>query len=160
MKELFDKLKTLDVNNDDHWTTQGLPRVEVLGIEGLTRKVVTEAAPTFTRENPVLPQTEDDDIFGEKPEGDAPADESAEVVSKAKKSGKTIDFSIEEKKFLAAVDEAKLVFDEAKEALKKATEEYEDFVSKHVDRQTSTANDIQTFIKSQHAQRLARVLNN
>lgn len=99
MKELFDKLKTLDVNNDDHWTAQGLPRVEVLGIEGLTRKVVTEAAPTFTRENPVLPEGEADDIFGEKPKTENPEDETvdAQTASKAKKSGKTVDFAAEEK---------------------------------------------------------------
>lgn len=46
-------LQQLDAGNDDHWTADGLPRVEVVsGLIGndVTRKQITNAAPTLTRE--------------------------------------------------------------------------------------------------------------
>lgn len=45
-------LTTLDPSNDDHWTSDGLPRVEtVAGLVGgdVTRKNITDAAPSFLR---------------------------------------------------------------------------------------------------------------
>lgn len=48
-------LTQLDPTNDDHWTADGLPRMDVVeGIVGDTkikRKDVTDAAPKFTRES-------------------------------------------------------------------------------------------------------------
>ena len=45
-------LQTLDKDADDHWTSDGMPRVDAvtnaLGRD-VTRKEITEAAPTFTR---------------------------------------------------------------------------------------------------------------
>jgi hypothetical protein len=53
-KTIEEALQALDPKNDAHWTSDGSPRMEVLqeltGNEGLTRKQVREAAPTFTRE--------------------------------------------------------------------------------------------------------------
>ena len=51
--ELKEAIASLDPRNDDHWTEQGLPRMEV--IKELTgshfsRKEITEAAPLVTRE--------------------------------------------------------------------------------------------------------------
>ena len=47
-------LKALDPKNDEHWTSDGSPRMdklqELTGNEALTRKQVKEAAPTFSRE--------------------------------------------------------------------------------------------------------------
>jgi hypothetical protein len=46
-------LQKLDVNNDNHWTSDGLPRLDtvkmIAGDQSLTRDVVTQAAPGFTR---------------------------------------------------------------------------------------------------------------
>ncbi len=51
---IVEALDKLDSTNDEQWTAQGLPRVEIvtalLGVEELTRKEITEAAPDFTRE--------------------------------------------------------------------------------------------------------------
>ena len=48
-------LGKLDVKNDDHWTSDGLPRIDALGLpSGITRAAVTTAAPQFTRTNPSL----------------------------------------------------------------------------------------------------------
>lgn len=46
-------LANLDPENDDHWTSDGLPRVEVVGAalqRKVTRREITECAPGLTRE--------------------------------------------------------------------------------------------------------------
>jgi hypothetical protein len=57
--KIRDALFKLDVNNDAHWTSDGLPRLEVvksLSNESvLTREQLTAAVPGFTRVNAVLP---------------------------------------------------------------------------------------------------------
>lgn len=48
-------LSKLDPKNDDHWTEDGLPRIDALGFKKAPgRDVVTAAAPLFTRANPSL----------------------------------------------------------------------------------------------------------
>lgn len=53
-------LAALVVATDDHWTEDGLPRVDAVsklsGIEDLSRQDITDAAPAFSRANPVLPE--------------------------------------------------------------------------------------------------------
>lgn len=55
-------LVQMDKTNDDHWTADGLPRMDVLqkvmNDETVTRKMVTDADPQFTRET--LPDAPDD----------------------------------------------------------------------------------------------------
>jgi hypothetical protein len=56
MTTIIEALQLLDVTNDDHWTADGLPRVDVIASivneKSLKRGDITKAAPTFTRENP------------------------------------------------------------------------------------------------------------
>lgn len=48
-------LQQLDPKNDDHWTNDGLPRLDAIkGVSGLKREDVTAAAPHFTKDNPVF----------------------------------------------------------------------------------------------------------
>lgn len=47
-------LAALDPANDDHWTADGLPKIEALKLEGVKRADVTTAAPHFRRDNPQL----------------------------------------------------------------------------------------------------------
>lgn len=51
--ELIEALTELDSENDEHWTAQGLPKMEVLkemtGVEDMTRSMVDEAAPDYAR---------------------------------------------------------------------------------------------------------------
>lgn len=53
--DIIEALTALKSDNDEHWTNNGLPRVDVLkemtGVDGLTRSVIDEAAPDYTREN-------------------------------------------------------------------------------------------------------------
>lgn len=53
-QEIKDALLKLDVKNDDHWTGDGSPRVDALGIKGLKRGDIVKAAPQFTRETPTV----------------------------------------------------------------------------------------------------------
>ena len=53
MQTLIESLKKLDVNNDNHWTADGLPRLDTVRMlasdAGLTRDKLDAAAPGFTR---------------------------------------------------------------------------------------------------------------
>lgn len=53
-EKIIEALKKLDPAADDHWTADGLPKVEALGIEGVKRADVTKAAPHFKRDNLVI----------------------------------------------------------------------------------------------------------
>lgn len=58
LNEISSALAKLDAKNDDHWTENGLPRLDALGLKGLTRQDLTAAAPLFTRANLELPKVE------------------------------------------------------------------------------------------------------
>lgn len=81
-------LGSLDVDNDEHWTTDGLPRmdtIEDIVKQDLTRADVTAAAKGFNRKNTELgdPADKDGTAEGEPPKADnstakASNDETAE----------------------------------------------------------------------------------
>ena len=51
--DIKEALGTLDKSNDDHWTADGLPRIDVVSAivgEKVTRAQISEADPDFTRE--------------------------------------------------------------------------------------------------------------
>ncbi len=56
-------LKSLDLENDNHWTADGLPRLETVrfltGNATLNRETVYAACPTFCRGNPVVDGNKD-----------------------------------------------------------------------------------------------------
>lgn len=51
--KIRDVLASLDVSNDNHWTSEGLPKLETVrflaGDQTLTREQVTKSDPTFSR---------------------------------------------------------------------------------------------------------------
>lgn len=57
--ELLTALAQLDPLEDAHWTTDGVPRLDILatmlGVPAVTRAQLRAVAPEFTRENPKLP---------------------------------------------------------------------------------------------------------
>lgn len=63
--KIVEALQKLDPTNDNQWTQDGLPKLEALkfmmGGENATREQVNEAAPGFTRANPVIGETKDGD---------------------------------------------------------------------------------------------------
>lgn len=90
-------LGKLDTGNDDHWTADGQPKLEALGIDGLRRKDVTETAPHFTRANPKI---------------DTPAIEEKKAEEK---KAPTLEEQLEDAK--EAVEKAEKVFMTARKAL-------------------------------------------
>lgn len=73
---ILEALSMLEADNADHWTTEGLPKVEVIedatGLE-LKRKDITEAAPLFNKTNMELET--------EVPTNDPEADPDAPVLA-------------------------------------------------------------------------------
>lgn len=72
MKEkILEALKKLDPTNDNQWTQDGLPKLEALkfmmGGENATREQVNEAAPGFTRDNPIIGDGSNGDNTGSDP---------------------------------------------------------------------------------------------
>lgn len=59
---ILQALAQLDTTNEDHWTSDGLPRMDAVmqlaGTTSLTRDQVTLAAPRFTRSSPELPNAQ------------------------------------------------------------------------------------------------------
>lgn len=55
--EVLNALRELDDEDDEHWTEDGLPRVDVVAklLPGCTRQHIAAAAPKFNRSNPELP---------------------------------------------------------------------------------------------------------
>lgn len=77
-------LKALDPQNADHWTNDGLPRLDAIkGVSGLKREDVTAAAPHFTKDNPTFEVPEAQGGESTSGQGDdadptPPADEAAQ----------------------------------------------------------------------------------
>lgn len=81
-RDIHAALSILDSDNDAHWTIDGAPRVDALadlGLQALTREIVTCAAPLFSRTNRELP-----DLEGMR----AAADKLSEEADKAERAAK------------------------------------------------------------------------
>lgn len=78
---IIQALKQLDVGNDAHWTASGAPLMSVMeeltGNSDLTRAMVTEAAPLFSRDSPELPEETPGDT--EQPKGDMSGETQTET---------------------------------------------------------------------------------
>jgi hypothetical protein len=64
MSKIIAALGQLDVGNDAHWTSDGLPRIDtvkfLVGDQSLTREDINKAAPGFSRANTALPGVQPD----------------------------------------------------------------------------------------------------
>lgn len=116
MSKILEVLSKLDTNNDNHWTADGLPRIETVrmlsGDQSITREQITAEAPDFSRSAAVLPGSEDT-----KPETQTEAAQ-AEVV----------DYSDAIKKAQAEVGRLTEIKNEVEAALAKATKDLDDLI--------------------------------
>lgn len=69
MKEkILEALSQLDPLNDDHWTSDGAPRMDavehIVGDRSITRKDIVNAAPDFNREKASAPPPDDEEEEG------------------------------------------------------------------------------------------------
>lgn len=154
---LIEALKTLDPENNDHWTSDGLPRLDVLkNLTGtqVTREQITAQAKSFNRKSPTLDSQETKPA--ETPEAPQTPVETSKETPDEDDSDEPVDLSDEE-----AVEKE---MEEAQEALAKAqkrhraaVEAMDVVIAKRDARNASktTATDIKAFQKSQQAQREA-----
>jgi len=58
---ILDALRKLDKDNDAHWTSDGMPRLDTIRLlasdQGISREDVSKVAPEFARANPVISAT-------------------------------------------------------------------------------------------------------
>lgn len=108
MKTLIEALLELDPDNPNHWTSDGLPKVDALRFAtanpSLTRDDITTAAPMFTRDNRVL----------EEPESVEPVKSADPVLHEAVKQEKAHE---EQKKVAVATMQIEVKISEALRAL-------------------------------------------
>lgn len=108
MKTLIEALLELDPENPNHWTSDGLPKVDALRFAtanpSLTRDDITTAAPLFTRDNRVL----------EEPETVEPVKSADPVLHEAVKQEKAHE---EQKKVAVATMQIEVKISEALRAL-------------------------------------------
>lgn len=127
MDKLISALGQLDTSNDDHWTQEGLPRLDVLKTmtgETVTRAQIFEISKTFNRYNTSL---EDETVEGEESEaeteeqGEAETTTEAEQVVVTAKEGEPENFKLIEQEYL----EAKLTLQAATNKFEVAREKYD-----------------------------------
>lgn len=108
MKTLIEALLELDPDNPNHWTSDGLPKVDALRFAtanpSLTRDDITTAAPLFTRDKRVL----------EEPESVEPVKSADPVLHEAVKQEKAHE---EQKKVAVATMQIEVKISEALRAL-------------------------------------------
>lgn len=101
---IIEALRTLDVTEDGHWTTDGMPRLDVIQdkFPGITRQMITQVAPVFSRKKPNLPDLAALREEAEKAALDAAdavrvADEKAAVAAKQAKEIAKLDEPIHDR---------------------------------------------------------------
>lgn len=92
--DIIEALKTLDTAEDKQWTSDGAPRLDVLQkkFAGITRQMITSAAPLFSRTNPALPDLEAMRAEAEKAavEADNAAIEAKQAEVKARRAAAVV----------------------------------------------------------------------
>jgi hypothetical protein len=138
---------TLDPANDEHWTAEGLPRIEALeaatGLKGLYRADVTDALPGLTRESAPPPGESKID-----PEEVAKITEGAGSPEEA-----------ELKLAQAAYDKAQAVLQQALQARDAARAKVDALREEAAGHITTNAQNIRRYLDSQVKTRLERQQN-
>ena len=84
MSKILEALSKLDVANDNHWTGDGLPRIDTVRMlasnPGIGRDDITKEAPDFSRQNAVIPASAPTVIKAVEPAVAAPQNVATEEV--------------------------------------------------------------------------------
>ena len=139
MSKILEALGKLDPANENHWTADGLPRIETVrmlaGDQSITREQITAEAPDFSRETAALPPTETPAAVEEQ----APAEavDYSEAIEKAK----------------AEVGRLTEIRNEVDAALTKATKDLDDLIDLQQAESPVETTDtaIQGYLASQRA---------
>lgn len=161
MSKLTESLLKLDVNNDDHWTTDGAPRLDALeAIHGsaVSRGDVTVAAPKFSRKNPTVDATAPAATAPAQAAKAAPAptapakDENGPSEQTGAEEG---DLAAELKAVNAKMEKARKVLNAAQKEMAAVVAEADAIMLKKAAEESgqTLADDIKAFQMSQRAQR-------
>ena len=116
MSKILEALGKLDPANENHWTADGLPRIETVrmlaGNQTITREQITAEAPDFSRSAAVVPGAE-------QPTQETPAVEQQDKV---------VDYSEAIEKAQAEVARLTEIKNEVEAALGKATKDLDDLI--------------------------------
>lgn len=142
-------LSQLDPENSDHWTSDGAPRVDVVaklsGLEELTRKEITHAAPEFMR--------------GSKLEA---AEEEPETASEPASEDQTDPDELEAKQSLTAakdeLQDAQAALQDAQKRFDKAQRRHDEAIT-HLHRvapNSTNGRAIKDYVQRSNEERLRR----
>lgn len=149
---LKEALESLDPGNDEHWTQDGAPLLEVLSEmvgDKVSRGQVTKNYPQFTRENPVI---ESEEVEDESTEEESAEPEESEAPELGKEAQAVEKATRKRDKMVEKVEEARAKLTEAQEELDEACKKYDEANPK------PTLNDeIRRFIDAQDQMRAERV---
>ena len=162
--KIKEALAKLDIDNDDHWTTEGLPRLDVMkdlvGV-AVSRADITAAAKGFSRKSPNL-ENEKPELTGSGEQADEETSTVAETqdgeTSEEAETEETEVTELEEgsdEAVEAEVAAARKNLDEANARYKAAVEAMDVVImrrSKEANRETQ-ASTVKAFQESQRKQR-------
>lgn len=165
-KKIREALLKLDSANEEHWTTEGLPRLDVMKDlvgEAVSRADITGAAKSFSRSNATLEEATPEG--GEQTQPDAgapPADVTPPVTTPpAEPTVETpFDDTGEElegdEAVEAELEAARKNFADAQERLREANAAMDVVINRREEEAAgrTTAHDIKAYQKSQQAQRI------
>lgn len=170
--QIKEALLKLDPANNDHWTSEGVPRLDVMKelVGGdVNRADVTAACKSFTRKHPVIEEVSPD---AEKtaPEAqstevkdpeETPEDETTPDVDDSDEDPELDDLEKSEAAIAESLDDAREVLVEAQQLFKRAQEAMDVVINARAkrDSRTTDAHTIQAFQKAQlksRAQKAAR----
>ena len=140
MSKILEALGKLDPANENHWTADGLPRIETVrmlaGDQGITREQITAEAPDFSRSSAVTP---------------AETSETKSVEDQPK--AEVVDYSEAIEKAKAEVGRLTEIRNEVNDALAKATKDLDDLIDlQHAEGPVETTDTaIQGYLASQRA---------
>ena len=145
-------LGKLDPKSDDHWTGDGLPRLDVvkdLAGKAYSRQEVTDAAKGFCRANVEVLNGEPEP----EPEQVDPAEEQTKDLTAQDDSDEELSG---DELIVKELEDASVAKGEADQRYKKATDAHDVLITRNAqEQQTTQAQEIQAFQKSQLAQRVA-----
>lgn len=156
--KIIEALSKLDSGNDDHWTSEGLPRLDVMkDLVGaaVTRAEVTSAVKGFTRANPIVEDLDAETTGDGTDAGDAAAPQA--TIDDGPAAG-TDEGAVDEGAEAAARkehDEAMAALHKAQKRVDAATRAIDALIAAKSRRQTSSdrAHDVQAYQRAQNAQR-------
>ena len=152
-QKIRDALENLDVNNDDHWTAEGMPRLDVVKDAvgtAVSRADITAAAKGFTRKTLNLDVQEEPESTGSGESADEEAAESEESEND------TTPAEPEEDEVQAELTAAQAAVYKANDRLRAAQKAMDEIIDAKAKKDSgrTTAHDIKAYQNSQNRQRV------